>query len=131
MNSFEKRNLLAKAEEYLPATIHMFAAGRVGQKSMESSDVKKKLGLRGWERAEEMAKSNKNGGATTSSLLKALYGYQKTSKDGVTYVQLLEDIRKRLKDAGYEHVPQLCSSRPIENYEKFIKINVNQNSTNQ
>eukprot|EP00339_Tiarina_fusa_P029886 CAMPEP_0117042808 /NCGR_PEP_ID=MMETSP0472-20121206/29786_1 /TAXON_ID=693140 ORGANISM="Tiarina fusus, Strain LIS" /NCGR_SAMPLE_ID=MMETSP0472 /ASSEMBLY_ACC=CAM_ASM_000603 /LENGTH=452 /DNA_ID=CAMNT_0004754143 /DNA_START=226 /DNA_END=1581 /DNA_ORIENTATION=+ len=112
-----KKDLLAKAEEYLPAEIHMFAAGRVGQKSMESSDVRKKLGLRKWERAEECAKENKQGGATTSGLLKAFYQYE--SQPSATYRQVLEDVRSRMKKAGYEHVTQLSSSRPIEDNERF------------
>jgi hypothetical protein len=114
-----KKDLLAKAEEYLPAEIYMFAAGRADQKSMETSDVTKKFGLKKWERAEECAKKNNTGGATTSSLLKVFYQYASPSSLSATYLQVLENVRSRIKNAGYEHVTQLSSSRPIEDNEKF------------
>ena len=112
----EKRVLLEKAEEYLPATIHMFAAGRVGQKSMETSNVKAKVGLANWAQATEIAKGNKKGGCTTSSLLKAFY---KNELEPQTYTEILEGVRKRIKGAGLDQVPQLSSSRPLDGDERF------------
>lgn len=54
------------------------------------------------------------GGACTSTLLNILYAdHQKTEED-LSFVQVLSTMREKLKDQGFEQIPQLSSSTPID-----------------
>lgn len=55
--------------------------------------------------------AGKSGGACTSALLDVLYAH---GKMGITYQDLLLQLRQSLKSSGLDQIPQLTSSRPLE-----------------
>ena len=118
-----KRDLLKQAEEYLPAVVHMISGCRSSEKSIDCGNVKRRgVKLTKRERAERASGGHYvAGGATTSCLLKALYEHddETGSSSIITYKELLDNVRRRLRKAGYQHVPQLTSSRPIRDEDEF------------
>lgn len=118
----KNKDVLKQPEEYLPANITMLAACHELEKTMDCGNIKKKVGLRAWERGVDC----KKGGALTSCLLKRLYAHHdqleelgKRKAPNLTYPGLLKDLRLMVKDAGLKHIPQMTSSRPIQDDTKF------------
>ena len=121
----------------------MIAACKPSEKTIDIGNVKKRAGLRRWERDEKVVYDNKNGGALTSALLKVLYNHYHALGDynyqqdhtkipkflqgdnyldevpPIQYSKLLQELRDRVKHAGLKHVPQWTSSRPIDLQEEF------------
>ena len=54
------------------------------------------------------------GGACTSALLQVLYGDHKDTGKDLSFEQVLMKMRGELKTMGYDQVPQLTASRPLE-----------------
>ncbi|GKY92890.1 hypothetical protein MPSEU_000258100 [Mayamaea pseudoterrestris] len=59
------------------------------------------------------------GGACTSTLLSILYKDEKTPKDTLSFVQVLEKMRKSLSSSSYTQIPQMTSSKPIDMKKDF------------
>lgn len=54
------------------------------------------------------------GGACTSTLLNILYKDETVPEDDLSFTQVLETMRVQLKQKGFEQIPQLTSSNPID-----------------
>jgi hypothetical protein len=54
------------------------------------------------------------GGACTSTLLRILYKDDEVPEDTLSFTQVLEQMREDLASNGYEQIPQLTSSIPID-----------------
>ena len=115
----QKEEILKQAEEYLPAHIHLISACQDEQITNDCSNVNKKIGL--GESKRDLNVNGADGGACTSVLLKILYNYAQFKEDnGIpTYGKLLSQLRGILKNRGYEQLPQLTGSRPIQMTDEF------------
>lgn len=56
--------------------------------------------------------AGRSGGACTSALLEILY--RNRNQQPLTFQQVLLDLRKSLQNKGFEQIPQLTSSRPLD-----------------
>eukprot|EP01006_Ploeotia_vitrea_P026538 TRINITY_DN59508_c0_g2_i1.p1 TRINITY_DN59508_c0_g2~~TRINITY_DN59508_c0_g2_i1.p1 ORF type:complete len:662 (-),score=147.24 TRINITY_DN59508_c0_g2_i1:66-1970(-) len=56
------------------------------------------------------------GGACTSAFLETVYA---PGGDNITWLELLEEMRTKLRDRGFSQIPQLSSSVPIDLKENF------------
>ena len=54
------------------------------------------------------------GGACTSTLLNILYADETVPEDDLSFTQVLEKMRINLQKKGFEQIPQLTSSNPID-----------------
>jgi len=54
------------------------------------------------------------GGACTSTLLNILYKDETVPEEDLSFTQVLETMRVQLKQKGFEQIPQLTSSNPID-----------------
>ena len=95
-----KRQLEQKPVQYLPGRIQMIAACKPSEKTIDIGNVKKRAGLRRWERDEKVVYDNKNGGALTSALLKVLYNHYHAIGD-YNYQQDHTKIPKFLQGDSY------------------------------
>ncbi|GBG24542.1 Metacaspase-1 [Hondaea fermentalgiana] len=69
------------------------------------------------------------GGAATNSLLAAI---ERNGSEDLTWVELLEAMRKILDEKGYSQIPQLSASRKLDvAAEKFNLINPDESSGNK
>lgn len=59
------------------------------------------------------------GGACTSTLLNILYADEQVPEDDLSFVEVLEEMRIKLKSGGYSQIPQLSSMNPIDVNTKF------------
>ena len=59
------------------------------------------------------------GGACTSAMLKVLYADHKKLDEDLSFQEVLLKMREVLKSSGYEQIPQLSSSRPLDVHSKF------------
>jgi len=90
-----------KAAQAIPAEVHMFSGCRDEQTSADVYDVSS-FGL------PKDSGPGGAGGACTSAIIRSL-----TDNPNQTWVQLLESMRKILKEKKFTQVPQLASSKPI------------------
>ena len=60
--------------------------------------------------------AGKSGGACTSALLEILYRHHHDQRNGkvMTFQQVLLELREFLSNRGFDQIPQLTSSRPLE-----------------
>lgn len=63
--------------------------------------------------------AGKAGGACTSALLKALYEDHENPRTDLTFVEVLNEVRKNLDEMGFSQIPQLSSSSKIDLNETF------------
>jgi hypothetical protein len=69
------------------------------------------------------------GGALTSALLKVTYNdHEDTGKD-LSFQDTLLQVRGVLKQKGFEQIPQLSSSRPMDIHQNFDLVPDNMNGT--
>ena len=59
------------------------------------------------------------GGACTSTLLNILYADEHVPDDDLSFTEVLEQMRVKLRRGGYSQVPQLSSMNPIDVNTKF------------
>jgi hypothetical protein len=59
------------------------------------------------------------GGALTSALLKVTYDDHKNTGKDLSFMETLLQVRGILKQKGYEQIPQLSSSRPMDITKNF------------
>jgi len=59
------------------------------------------------------------GGACTSAMLKILYADHHKTNEDLSFQEVLLKMREILKDGGYEQIPQLSASRPLDIHDKF------------
>lgn len=104
-----------KAEEAIPAEIHMISGCHDSQTSADVSNVGNfKL----------PNPQGRAGGACTAAILSALY---ERHRDGTlpstSWVDLLRAMRHNLLNKGFDQIPQLTSSRMIDVNQPFQLIN--------
>jgi len=63
--------------------------------------------------------AGRGGGAITSALLNVLYKDNETPEEELTFVDVFGKVKEMLAEEGYEQIPQLTASQPIEVSEKF------------
>lgn len=59
------------------------------------------------------------GGACTSTLLNILYADEHVPEDDLSFTEVLEQMRVKLRRGGYTQIPQLSSMNPIDVNTKF------------
>lgn len=59
------------------------------------------------------------GGACTSTLLNVLYKDEQTPEEDLSFIEVLDQMRDKLKDGGYEQIPQLTSTTELDLTHKF------------
>ena len=105
--------LVKKAKEYIPADIRMFSGCLDEQTSADVSNV---------ENFDLPDPAGKAGGACTTSLLQILYKDHKNTKRQYTYQEILLKMREIFIKSGYNQIPQLSSSRPMNMEDKFTIV---------
>ena len=58
--------------------------------------------------------AGRSGGACTSALLRVLYSNQTQPENELTFQQVLLEMREKLRQDGYEQIPQLTSSKMVD-----------------
>lgn len=94
----------SQAESLIPAEVRMISGCHSEQTSADVSNVNCVKG-----RLPHPA--GRSGGACTSALLGLLY---EKRHEKLTFQQVLLDLRDSLARSGFDQVPQLTSSRPLE-----------------
>jgi hypothetical protein len=88
------------------ANVFMISGCMDSQCSMDLGDVSGKFIL---------PEANGNpGGALTSALLEVLYKNHEKLEENLSFVQVLEDMRRNLSAVGFDQVPQLSSTKSID-----------------
>jgi metacaspase-1 len=101
---------LEQAKKTIPAEIHMISGCRDEQTSADVSNVAS---------FSLPNPSGRAGGALTSAMLNVTYkDHHDTGKD-LTFQQTLLAIRDQLKAKGFDQIPQLTSSRPMDIKKTF------------
>jgi hypothetical protein len=59
------------------------------------------------------------GGACTSALLNVLYADKQVPDDDLSFQDVLMQMRSMLSGKGYDQIPQLSASRPLDIETKF------------
>ena len=93
---------LAQSTALIPASVYMISGCHSEETSADVSCLKKN---------QLPDPAGRAGGACTSALLELLW----QSNADLTYQQLLLMLRASLQEAGMLQIPQLTSSRPLEN----------------
>jgi hypothetical protein len=111
---------LEKAKRAIPAEVHMISGCKDSQTSADVSNVASfKL----------PDPAGRAGGALTSCLLNVTYAdHQNTGKD-LSYQDTLLKVRDVLKEKGFEQIPQLSSSRPMDIKTTFDLVPDNMTGT--
>lgn len=104
-----------QSETLIPAEVRMISGCHSEQTSADVCNVGSV--------AQLPNPAGKSGGACTSALLDILYqGHREKNK--MTFQSILLDLRRVLSQRGFEQIPQLTSSRPLELQETpFSLIN--------
>lgn len=109
------RDFDQRAEEAIPAEIHMISGCHDSQTSADISNV------------NEFSLPNPNGrsgGACTAALLQTLYdAHDSGSIVNLSWVDLLRSMRTNLLKKRFDQVPQLTSSRMIDVNKPFELVN--------
>jgi metacaspase-1 len=101
---------LSKAEQVIPAVVHMISGCKDEQTSADVSNVAN---------FQLPDPAGRAGGACTSALLKVLYADHKTPEQVLSFQDVLLQMRKILSASSYSQVPQLTSSRPLDIHTPF------------
>mmetsp|Transcript_17002 Transcript_17002/g.33223 ORF Transcript_17002/g.33223 Transcript_17002/m.33223 type:complete len:401 (+) Transcript_17002:754-1956(+) len=111
-----------KVEKTIPAMVRMISGCHDTQTSADVSNTAS------FELPEETGPGGA-GGAATNSLLAAL---ERNGSTDMTWVDLLESMRKILSEKGYSQIPQLSASRKLDvASDKFQLINPEETSSSQ
>jgi len=97
------REFAASCEALIPAEVRMISGCHAEQTSADVSNVAS---------SQLPDPAGRAGGACTSALLELLWTKQHT-KD-LTFQKVLLELREKLARSGYDQIPQLTSSRPLE-----------------
>ena len=90
-----------EAETLIPAEVRMISGCHSEQTSADVSNVTHKL----------PNPAGRAGGACTSALLEILW---RRRNEAITFQQVLLELRDSLAKSGYDQIPQLTSSRPLD-----------------
>jgi len=96
---------IANAKQAIPAEVRMISGCRDEQTSADVSNVAS---------FQLPDPAGRAGGACTSAMLKVLYADHKKLEEDLSFQEVLLKIREVLQEKGYEQIPQLSSSRPID-----------------
>ena len=105
---FEEKS--REAQIFPGGTVMMISGCEDAQTSADVSDVRQF-------RLPDPA--GRAGGACTSTLLSILYADNQSPAEDLSFVQVLTTMRERLESNGYQQIPQLSSSAPIDIHRKF------------
>jgi metacaspase-1 len=106
-----EERFLQQSQALIPADVYMISGSHSLQTSADVQDASHLL---------PRAKGKSNG-ACTAALLDILYKYNKSRKTTtrpLTFQQLLLELRSSLQRSGFDQIPQLTSSRPLESSAK-------------
>jgi metacaspase-1 len=95
----------ARAEELIPSIVHMISGCRDEQTSADVSNVAN---------FQLPDPAGRAGGACTSAMLKVLYADHKAPTESLSFQDVLLKMRSILSSSGYQQIPQLTSSRPLD-----------------
>lgn len=101
---------LEKAEEYIPATVHMISGCADEQTSADVSNVAT---------YQLPDPAGRAGGAMSATLLKTLYENDEVANEDLSFQETLLSMRDHIRASGYSQIPQLSSSRPLDIHTKF------------
>lgn len=111
---------LEQAKKTIPAEIHMLSGCRDSQTSADVSNVQS---------FSLPDPAGRAGGALTSALLNVTYkDHQNTGKD-LSFQDTLLAVRDSLRAKGFEQIPQLSSSRPMDIKKTFDIVPENMSGT--
>jgi metacaspase-1 len=111
---------LAKAEELIPAEVRMISGCRDEQTSADVSNVAS------FSLPDPQGRA---GGACTSAMLKVLYNDHMAPDASLSFQDVLLEMREVLRSSGYQQVPQLTSSRPLDIGQEFNIVPANFSGT--
>lgn len=111
---------LEKAKQAIPAEVRMISGCRDEQTSADVSNVAS---------FSLPDPAGRAGGALTSALLNTTYADHKNTGKDLTYQETLLQVRGQLKKKGFEQIPQLSSSRPMEMKTAFDLVPENMSGT--
>ena len=95
---------LAQSTALIPASVYMISGCHSEETSADVECLSNQL----------PDPAGRSGGACTSALLELLWQESSTTSNPLSYQQLLLRLRDRLRDAGMTQIPQLSSSRPLD-----------------
>ena len=113
-------NALENAKKAIPAEIHMISGCRDEQTSADVSNVAS---------FSLPDPKGRAGGALTSALLNVTYADHKNTGKDLSFLETLLRVRDVLKGKGFEQIPQLSSSRPVDMSRKFDIVPDNMTGT--
>ena len=109
--SADREAYVQQCKKAVPADVRMFSGCKDEQTSADVSNIAS-FGL------PPASGPSGAGGACTNSMMLAL-----ENNPDVTWVQLLDDMRKILKEKGYKQIPELSASRDMDLNETFTLNN--------
>jgi metacaspase-1 len=98
-------NFDRQVEALIPSEVRMISGCHSLETSADISNVQSVA------KGQLPSPAGKSGGACTSALLSILYDPR---YKGISFQQLLLELRKRLANAGMSQIPQLSGSRPLD-----------------
>lgn len=111
---------VAQAKKAIPAEVHMISGCRDEQTSADVSNVAS---------FSLPDPKGRAGGALTSALLNVTYADHKNTGKDLSYQQTLLQVRDMLKSKGFNQIPQLSSSRPMDISKPFDLVPDNMTGT--
>jgi metacaspase-1 len=106
LNALKKRfEEQAAASNVLPGTVMMISGCEDHQTSADVSN------LASFQLPDPAGRA---GGACTATLLKVCYADEHRREDNLSFTEVLMEMRDHLQSQGYEQIPQLTSSKPID-----------------
>jgi metacaspase-1 len=111
---------LEQAQKTIPAEIHMISGCRDSQTSADVSNVQS---------FSLPDPAGRAGGALTSALLNVTYKDHQNTGKNLSFQETLLSVRQELKAKGYEQIPQLSSSRPMDIKKHFDIVPDNMTGT--
>jgi hypothetical protein len=111
---------LEQAKKAIPAEVHMISGCRDEQTSADVSNVAS---------FSLPDPKGRAGGALTSALLNVTYADHKNTGADLSFQETLVQVRGMLKTKGFEQIPQLSSSRPMDIKGTFDLVPPNMTGT--
>eukprot|EP00542_Grammatophora_oceanica_P019860 CAMPEP_0194047474 /NCGR_PEP_ID=MMETSP0009_2-20130614/24936_1 /TAXON_ID=210454 /ORGANISM="Grammatophora oceanica, Strain CCMP 410" /LENGTH=315 /DNA_ID=CAMNT_0038693117 /DNA_START=96 /DNA_END=1043 /DNA_ORIENTATION=- len=106
-------DMLAQAEEAIPAEVRMFSGCQDSQTSADVSNVAT---------FQLPDPAGQAGGACTSAMLKVLYADHKDTGTDLSFQEVISEMRTILSQGKYTQIPQLSSSRPLNVGEQKFSL---------
>lgn len=101
---------LDEIKKKIPAVVRMYSGCQDAQTSADVSNVAE------FKLPDPQGRA---GGACTSAMLKVLYADEQKRDEDLSFEEVLNEMRGILGESGYEQIPQLSSSRPMNVQDKF------------